>query len=52
MALAFEISGRRVSFTIKELRSGRRFFQFKSSTSVRFEEGDVVYTPEAVAQKF
>ncbi len=52
MGLAFQISSRRVSFTIKELRSGRRVYQFKSSTSVRFEDGDVAYTPEAVAPKF
>jgi hypothetical protein len=41
LALRFEIRQRTVHFTVKELRSGRRAFQFSASTHVRFDDRDI-----------
>lgn len=52
MSLSFAIRGRRVSFTIKELRTRRTAFQFFASTSVRFDDKDVTMDPEIAVRSF
>src|SRR3982751_6717099 len=44
--LQFQLSNRTVSFTIKEMRSGRTAFRFSSSTRVRFEDREVVMSAD------
>jgi hypothetical protein len=46
LTLVFDIRTRTVHFTIKEIRSGRVAFKFSSSSSVPFEERDVVMSVE------
>ena len=48
MTLQSAIRERTVSFTIRELRSRRVVFQFKSSTHVQFEDRDVVMSVDQV----
>jgi len=49
LTLTFKIHDREVHFAVKEIRSGRTVFKFASSTYVRFDDRDVVMTPDAVA---
>ena len=44
--LHFQLSNRTVSFTIKEVRSGRTAFRFSSSTRVRFDDREVVMSAD------
>ena len=46
LTLVFQIHNRSVSFTIKEIRTGRAAFRFTSSTRVRFDDREVVMSPE------
>lgn len=46
LSLVFQIHNRSVHFTIKEIRSGRAAFRFTSSTRVRFEEREIVMSPD------
>ena len=46
LSLVFHIHNRSVSFTIKELRSGRTAFRFTSSTRVRFDDREVVMSTD------
>jgi hypothetical protein len=46
LTLHFQLSNRVVSFTIKELRSGRAAFRFTSSTRVRFDDREVVMSTD------
>ena len=46
--LQFHLHNRTVSFTIKELRTGRTAFRFSSSTRVRFEDREVVMSADEV----
>jgi hypothetical protein len=52
LTLRFEIRQRTVHFTIKELRTGRRCFQFAASTHVRFDDRDVIMSLEDAAPRF
>ncbi len=52
LTLRFEIRQRTVHFTIKELRTGRRAFQFTASTHVRFDDRDVVMAFDDAPQRF
>ena len=49
LTLQFAINSRRVTFTVKELRSRRRVYHFAASTSVRFDDDDVIIDFEDVA---
>jgi len=44
--LQFQLSNRTVSFTIKEVRSGRTAFRFSSATRVRFDDREVVMSAD------
>src|SRR5437764_1326986 len=46
LSLAFQLTNRTVSFTIKEVRSGRTAFRFTSATRVRFEDREVVMSAD------
>jgi hypothetical protein len=46
LSLGFQLSNRSVSFTIKELRSGRTAFRFTSATRVRFDDREVVMSAD------
>jgi hypothetical protein len=46
LTLTFQLSNRVVSFTIKELRTGRAAFRFASSTRVRFDDREVVMSTD------
>ncbi len=52
MTLSFTIRSRRVTFMIKELRTKRTAFQFAASTSVAFEDRDVITEPESLVSRF
>lgn len=52
LSLRFEIRQRTVHFSVKELRTGRRAFQFSASTRVRFDDRDVIMPMEDLAQRF
>jgi hypothetical protein len=52
LSLRFEIRQRTVHFTVRELRTGRRAFQFSASTHVRFEDRDVVMPMEDLTRRF
>jgi hypothetical protein len=51
LTLLFTIRERAVSFTIKEIRSGRTAFKFTASSHVPFEDRDVVMSVEEFGQK-
>ena len=51
LLLQFEIRDRVVHFTVKEIRSGRRVYQFGTSTRVRFDSNDVVMSVEEITQR-
>ena len=51
LLLQFEIRDRVVHFTVKELRSGRRVYQFGTSTRVRFDSTDVVMSVEEITRR-
>ena len=44
--LQFQLSHRTVSFTIREVRTGRTAFRFSSSTRVRFDDREVVMSAD------
>jgi hypothetical protein len=44
--LQFQLSNRTVSFTIREVRTGRTAFRFSSSTRVRFDDREVVMSAD------
>ena len=46
LCLAFHLHNRSVSFTIKEIRSGRTAFRFTSATRVRFDDREVVMSAD------
>ena len=46
LTLAFHLNNRAVSFTIKEIRTGRTAFRFTSSTRVRFDDREVVMSTD------
>ena len=46
LTLHFEIRSRTVHFTIKEIRTHRKAFQFSSSSHVQFDDRDVVMSVE------
>jgi hypothetical protein len=48
LTLTFRIHEREVDFAVKEIRTGRTMYQFKSATRVRFEDRDVVMPAETV----
>jgi hypothetical protein len=52
LTLRFEIRQRTVHFTIKELRTGRRAFQFAASTHVRFDDRDIVMSFDDPGRQF
>lgn len=51
LTLGFDIRQRTVHFTVKELRTGRRAFQFSTSTHVRFDDRDVVVSLEDMTRR-
>ncbi|MDP9005089.1 MAG: hypothetical protein M3N12_09915 [Verrucomicrobiota bacterium] len=51
LTLRFTINQRTVSFTIKEIRSGRTAFKFSASSHVPFDDRDVVMKVEELGQK-
>ena len=51
LTLKFAIRQRTVHFTVKEIRTSRTIFNFPASTSVRFDDGDVVMSIEDYAQR-
>ena len=50
LTLRFEIRQRTVHFTIKELRTGRRAYQFRASTHVRFDDRDVILSLDDISK--
>ena len=50
LTLQFQIHDRTVHFTVKELRTGRRLYQFATSTRVRFDDGDVIMSYEEITR--
>lgn len=52
LTLRFEIRQRTVHFTVRELRTGRRAFQFAASTHVRFDDRDIVMPMEDLTRRF
>jgi hypothetical protein len=48
LTLRFQLSNRVVSFTIKEVRSGRTAFRFASSTRVRFDDREIVMSTDEI----
>jgi hypothetical protein len=48
LSLVFNLHNRSVNFTIRELRTGRAAFRFTSSTRVRFDDREVVMSPEEI----
>ena len=44
--LVFQIHNRSVSFTIREIRTGRTAFRFTSSTRVRFDDREVIMSTD------
>jgi hypothetical protein len=52
LTLRFEIRQRTVHFAVKELRTGRRAFQFAASTRVRFDDRDIVMPMEDLTRRF
>lgn len=49
LTLTFKIDDREVNFAIKEVRSKRTVYHFKSSTHVRFGDRDVVMDATQIA---
>jgi hypothetical protein len=46
LGLIFQLHNRAVSFTIREVRTGRTAFRFTSSTRVRFDDREVVMSSD------
>ena len=48
LTISFQLNNRCVDFSIKEIRTGRVAFRFRSATRVRFDDRDVVMSTDQV----